>query len=407
MHVMTSCSNELYLLNINMYYKNYLLIVNFSLSRGIPTKMEKNITGRFPNGSQTQNQQTVQFSKNSIWLATTVVLVVMIIAIVLGNVLVLVTTWLDKRLHQPNKYFVACLAVADLLVGIFSVPIRLYLYFNPTILVSIQLCRFWTWIDICCEVASIITLTVISIDRYFKISRPFQYRSEMVTPKSLLVICIIWLISGIHATLGIFSYGDSLGVVAFVGKGCINDNKIYMTVTAAVFFFLPLLVILAMYALLFHVAHTQQKRNRSGKLGRTMSSRRKKPEKREFYQELKTARMLLLVVGVFTVCWAPMFVIFLIGTYRPDSMPTNRHVNQILGTIFVVILPSFNSLCNPVIYACFDREYSNAFKQLLQRLIFSCDTSLRRKMTLTYSSSITQSSNPNTRATVETPLNIT
>lgn len=326
----------------------------------------------------------------------------MMIAIVLGNVLVLITTWLDKRLHRPNKYFVACLAVADLLVGIFSVPIRLYLLLNPTILASIQLCRLWTWIDICCEVASIVTLMVISIDRYFKISHPFQYRSRMDTRKSQLVICIIWLISGVHATLGMFSYDDSLSVIALVGKGCINDNKIYITVTAAVFFFLPLLVILAMYALVFHVAHTQEKRNRKGKLGRRVSSRKKKPVNKELYQELKTARMLLLVVGAFTVCWAPLFVLFFIGTYRPEYVSTSQYINQILGTIFVMILPSFNSLCNPVIYACFDREYNNAFKQLFQK-VFSSKSSSRKK--LSRSSSITQSSNLKARTTMETPLN--
>ena len=72
-----------------------------------------------------QQQQQPLFQKTPIWTATAVILSLMIIAIIAGNVLVLLTTWLDKRLHQPNKYFIACLAVADLLVGLFSVPIRL------------------------------------------------------------------------------------------------------------------------------------------------------------------------------------------------------------------------------------------------------------------------------------------
>ena len=367
--------------------------------------MEKNITGQVLNASLTpnitQNQQTTQFSKNSIWQVTTVVLILMIIGIVLGNALVLLTTWLDKRLHQPNKYFVACLAVADFFVGMFSVPIRLYLHLNSTILVPIQLCRFWSWIDICCEVASIVALTVISIDRYFKISRPFQYRAQVVTTKSVLVICMIWLISGVHATLGMFSYDDSLGVIALVGRGCINDNKIYLTITAVVFFILPLVVMLVMYTLVFHVAHTQQKQNRRGMLGRRMSSRNKKSVNKDIYQELKTVRMLVLVVGAFTVCWAPLFVIFFIGSYRPEFMPTSLYTNQIIGTIFIVILPSFNSLCNPIIYACFDREYSKSFKKLFRRLL-CCEISSKRKMTLTRSLSNTQSFNLYPRATMET-----
>lgn len=345
------------------------------------------------------NQTAAQFSKEKTWLATTVVLIMMIIAIVVGNVLVLVTTWLDKRLHQPNKYFVACLAVADLFVGIFSVPIRLHLHLNPAILAPIYLCRFWTWMDICCEVASIVTLTIISIDRYFKISRPFEYRSRMSTSRSVFAISTIWLISGVHATLGLFSYGDSHGVVSFAGRGCIIDNKIYMTVTGAIFFFIPLLIMLVMYSLVFHVAHAQQKRNRKGKLGRTMSSLRKKPVNKEFYQELKTVRMLLLVVGAFTICWMPFFVLFFLITYGQEYLPTSGHFNLILRTICIIILPSLNSLCNPVIYACFDREYSSAFKKLFQMML-SCKMSPRKER---YSST-TQSFNRNTRSTAETQI---
>lgn len=368
--------------------------------------MEKNVTAINPNASFPQNQAKLpEFSKNSIWLVTTIVLFLMIIAIIFGNVLVLITTWLDKRLHQPSKYFVACLAFADLLVGIFSVPIRLHLYLSdPTMLVPINLCRFWTWIDICCEVASIVTLTVISIDRFYKIGHPFQYRSQMLTSRSVLIITIIWLISGLHATLGLFSYDNSLGVIALAGRGCINDNKIFMTVTAAIFFFLPLLVLFTMYALIFHVAHTQQKRNRKGKLGRTMSSRSKNHRNKKIYQEVKTAKMLLLVVGAFTVCWAPLFTIFLIGAYRQEYMPTSTHAQQILGSIFIVILPSFNSLCNPIIYACFDREYNSAFKQLFH-IVFMCKNSSDSKLKLVRrNSSMTRSTSRNTqRMTIESP----
>ncbi len=45
---------------------------------------------------------------------------------IMGNTLVLVATWRERSLHQPNKYFVACLAVAHLLVGVFVEPLWLH-----------------------------------------------------------------------------------------------------------------------------------------------------------------------------------------------------------------------------------------------------------------------------------------
>ncbi|CAB4019550.1 Dopamine receptor 2, partial [Paramuricea clavata] len=49
-------------------------------------------------------------------LAEKIMLIIFAICTIVANTLVLVVTWREASLHQPNKYFVACLAVADLLV---------------------------------------------------------------------------------------------------------------------------------------------------------------------------------------------------------------------------------------------------------------------------------------------------
>lgn len=335
--------------------------------------ISENLTSIGSTVSSTQNRTTSQAENSRMWFAMAVILILMIIATVFGNSLVLVTTWLDKRLHHPNKYFIACLALADLLVGTFSVPIRLYLRFNITDLIKVQLCSFWSWIDIFCEVASIITLTIISVDRYLKISKPFKYRSKMTTSRSLIGIFFIWLISAAVATLGLFSYGGSSAVEAVAGEGCKNDNLIYFTILAVWFFFLPTLITTIMYALIFCTAHKRQKMTKNGVLGQSLMQRGK-----VLHQELKTIRMLLLVVCTFIVCWGPFFTYFLLLNYQPTVAILLGEKNKlILGSVIIEILPSFNSLCNPIIYACFDREYSKAFKHLFQR-IFCIGTSPRK-----------------------------
>ena len=341
-----------------------------------------------------QQQQQPLFQKTPIWTATAVILSLMIIAIIAGNVLVLLTTWLDKRLHQPNKYFIACLAVADLLVGLFSVPIRLSIPLDHMKLWPIDLCRFWLWMDSFCEIASIATLTVISADRYFKISEPFRYTARMNTRKSVIVIVNVWLIAAITATFGMFSYDGDDAVKAVLGRGCVSDNQIYYTIIAVVFFFIPSVIIILMYTLIFYIAHERHKMNRRGALGQSFASSESK-RGNEFRKELKTIRMLALVVCTFMICWAPAFSMILIGFYKPEYLRAlTLHDHQIIGSIFVVILPSFNSLCNPVIYACFDREYSSAFKHVLKKYII-CQFLFRRDRKLS------QTSRSTTRSTVK------
>ena len=132
--------------------------------------------------------------RDQLSLALKILYTLISILIITGNTLVMLATWRDRSLHQPNKYFVACLAVTDLLVGIFIGPAMVYglsVDYKSLRDMSIHLCRFIVWIGTLAITASVFTLTFISFDRYLKISKPLQYRSRMTTSKSFKIIFII------------------------------------------------------------------------------------------------------------------------------------------------------------------------------------------------------------------------
>ncbi|CAB4035058.1 dopamine D2-like receptor, partial, partial [Paramuricea clavata] len=68
------------------------------------------------NLTESERVKLIEFQKQ-LDLAETHILIFIAIFTVLGNTMVLVATWRERILHQPNKYFIACLAVADLLVA--------------------------------------------------------------------------------------------------------------------------------------------------------------------------------------------------------------------------------------------------------------------------------------------------
>jgi len=70
-------------------------------------------------------------SKPSI-LGISIFLVLQILLTIVGNVLVLRTLRVTKRLHSAGYFFIASLACADLLVGILVIPVSLiyYITFN-------------------------------------------------------------------------------------------------------------------------------------------------------------------------------------------------------------------------------------------------------------------------------------
>ena len=321
------------------------------------------------------NQTTFEIEKNINWYTTTILLILIIILSTLGNLMVLAATWIERSLHQPSKYFIASLAIADLLVGIFSAPLFLYQHSNSPAITSIYLCRFFIWIDIFAESASINTLTFISFDRYLKISKPLRYKTIMTTSKSLIVIFTVWLISTAFATFGMFPYAGSAGIYISLNQGCVSDNIVFYTFAAVISFFVPTFITLVMYTSIFFVAHKRRKMVRNGDLGETYDVGNMPST---LLQDLKNIRMLAVVMGTFVICWGPFFVFsMLLNHHRISPDDISSRIDPVL---VIQSLPRLNSVCNPIIYACLDRRYRQAFKLLFRRLL--CQSTSRNTQSL-------------------------
>ena len=310
---------------------------------------------------------------DQVLLAEKILLSVVSILIITGNALVLLATWRERSLHQPNKYFIACLAVADLLVGIFIGPGKVYAFSAGKSLgqTSIHLCRFMIWIDTLPLTASIYSLMFISFDRCLKISKPLQYRSRMTTSKSLKIIFTIWLISTAFATYAATPDSGSWGLLLQDVTYCFDrssERKVYVLygVLSLVLLFLPAIVMLIMYARIFVVAHKRHKKLRNGELGENCTGQNKKSVLR---QDLKIVRMLLIVVGVFLLCWFPSVISYLSSLYSPTAFQDWSWRLHVTYYRVMYLQPLINSLCNPIIYACLDQTYREAFKRLFHEMI--------------------------------------
>lgn len=324
-----------------------------------------------------------------------VMIIFIAIITILGNTLVLFATWKERRLHQPSKYFIACLAAADLLVGIFVAPIAVYqLYLDRyTSTISIHLCRFMVWMDTFAFTVSISTLTFISFDRYFKIAKPFRYRSQMTTATSLKIIFIIAFIAIALSTFSATSYSGSTGFIVTDSMMCPVDrdkeNVFYICLSIGAFF-VPSTLILIMYASIFIVARKRQKMLRNGELGQTFNNQNMRIS--TFRQDLKVIRMLFIVVGLFIFCWGPFFIWAMMESFYPvfidnDNNSLNYWYRMRIFIATINTLPFLNSVCNPVIYAWLDQTYRESFQHIFQR-----KRPTKPKMTISTEQSIYSSS---------------
>ncbi|CAJ0966469.1 unnamed protein product [Ranitomeya imitator] len=146
------------------------------------------------NYSYTANNTKADSAPPKCWLALLTLMV--IVPTIGGNILVILAISLEKKLQNATNYFLMSLAVADLLVGLFVMPIALLtIMFKPAWPLPQCLCAIWLFLDVLFSTASIIHLCAISLDRYIAIKKPIQASQFNTRAKTLIKIAVVWVIS--------------------------------------------------------------------------------------------------------------------------------------------------------------------------------------------------------------------
>ncbi|KAF4526910.1 hypothetical protein B566_EDAN008353 [Ephemera danica] len=94
--------------------------------------------------------------------------------------------------------------------------------------------------------------------------------------------------------------------------------------------------------------------------------------------EHKAARTLGIIMGTFLLCWLPFFLWYVITTLCGDACPCPDIVVSILFWIGYT-----NSALNPLIYAYFNRDFREAFKNTLKCAFSLCCHCCRQSTTPT------------------------
>ncbi|XP_056427518.1 alpha-1A adrenergic receptor isoform X1 [Hyla sarda] len=324
----------------------------------------------------------------------------------LGNILVILSVACHRHLQTVTHYFIVNLAVADLLLMSMVLPFSATFEIQGYWLFGRIFCNIWAAVDVLCCTASIMSLCVISIDRYIGVSYPLRYPSIMTEKRGVLALLCIWVLSLVISIGPLFGWKEPAPEDETICE--ITEEPGYVLFSAFGSFYLPLTIILIMYFRVYVVAKREGKVLNSGMKceksdseevtlrihrkstpdkcsGNTNSSAKHKTHFSvrllKFSREKKAAKTLGIVVGCFVLCWLPFFLAMPIGSLYPPAKPS--------VTIFKITfwLGYFNSCINPVIYPCSSREFRKAFQNILHG---RC--SHRRQASSKYSSGYTLSS---------------
>lgn len=182
-------------------------------------------------------------------LLATLFLIVIVVTII-GNVLVCVAVRLVRKLRRPSNYLIVSLAVSDLCVAIMVMPVATVYDILGSWPFGPVICDFWVSSDVLSCTASILNLCMISVDRYYAITKPLEYGVKRTPKRMLFCVFIVWIGAAFISLPPVIILGNEK-----TETSCsVSQNQAYQIYATFGSFYIPLTVMIVVYYKIFSAA---------------------------------------------------------------------------------------------------------------------------------------------------------
>ncbi|CAL1538785.1 unnamed protein product [Lymnaea stagnalis] len=298
--------------------------------------------------------------------AITSVLVSVPILTIFGNCVVILAVITHRKLQTMTNAFVVSLALADMCVALLVMPFSIYQLLNDNVwLLGSVLCKLASSLDVMLCTVSIFHLSCLAIDRYLAICRPFLH--ERLTVRCVgLMLTFCWVTPIFISFIPIFNGWNHIGIEDLISCAYPPDASVcvfvvnipFALICSLIAFYIPVIFMAICNAQIYFAANKQTHQIRTLEAAGNHNHYSHCKRKSKFKQESKAAKTLGIIMGCFSVCWFPFFIMNVIDPIVYYSMPyVPWQIALWLGYI--------NSLMNPVLYYYFNRNFNNAFRRLL------------------------------------------
>ncbi|XP_028403673.1 neuropeptide CCHamide-2 receptor-like [Dendronephthya gigantea] len=321
--------------------------------------MKYNIT--VPARGNISTPGSIEFLEHTL-LMQLVVLSTLAVLGVVGNIIIIVTglrrlCLSDLRLRQEYKTsFITNLAVADILILIYCVP--LHLTQEKGLPMSEFVCRYLVPLRDVLVLASILTIMAISLERAVAIINPFSLESSQRHTKYW--ITLIWIVAYLLAGLPMAFVMTSNGKYCLPKWSTVKLMNAHKT-SAVLFIILPGIITTLSY--IFCVRSLRKFRRR-----RENSNESTGVQRWSFIKQTQSvSRIAVVLVAVFWACNLPLVIYMLTANYQLITPSLEEHTYS--WTVLVILFFSA-SMLNPIVLIALSPLYRKSASTCV-RFIFT------------------------------------
>ena len=267
-----------------------------------------------------------------------------------GNILVCLVVYSYRSMRTPMNYLLVNLAVADIFAVTFISPqyVFIHAFSHPIGMTGDLICKFITggnlsWIG---GVASVFSLVAISFERHQAVTNPYSAVSKFSMSKVKIIVIFCWIFTiAFNFPLFFAIYYDKENMFCLEAWPSPGFGKANSTSWLVVVGIIPATIMISLYA---RVVHDLWFKKLNGNVQIAVRKSRR-----------KVTKIVLIVSVIYAVSWFPQLILYPLSHYH--------HAYEFGGIPYItsVVMVTFNSAINPVIYGFQSERFQQYFKQLL------------------------------------------
>lgn len=257
---------------------------------------------------------------------------------VVGNSLVVTVVQMNKKMQCPNTYLLSCLALSDFIFG-FIAETNIYLSATASNSRLFTTYTFYTLL-------SILTLTLLAIERYLAILKPFFYKARVTKSLVKKLLLMIVAFSALVTAPSYYIFGNGNYKVEFCVNSTLDETAAmgYLASLLVLSITIPGIVMILCYSrIVQHVWFSNEADKATSKA--LLRSR------------WKLTKLFMVATVIFIVSWSPSFGRLSASSFRCSD-------RFVIYEVISILLALLGSMANPILYSFRCPGFRQAVKEL-------------------------------------------